>query len=50
MEKDNKQIFGTIGWIDLTTPNAEVVKDFYAEVVGCGNQSLYRWKDITIIT
>ncbi len=25
---------GTIGWIDLTIPNAEEVKDFYAEVIG----------------
>ena len=25
---------GTIGWIDLTVPDAERVRDFYAEVVG----------------
>lgn len=25
---------GTIGWFDLTVPNAEEVKDFYAAVVG----------------
>lgn len=25
---------GSIGWIDLTVPNADAVKDFYAEVVG----------------
>ncbi|MCO6357771.1 hypothetical protein BXY85_0699 [Roseivirga pacifica] len=29
-----EQKFGTIGWIDLSIPNAEEVKDFYAEVVG----------------
>jgi uncharacterized protein len=25
---------GTIGWIDLTVPNASAVRDFYKEVVG----------------
>jgi uncharacterized protein len=25
---------GTIGWTDLTVPNADEVRDFYAEVVG----------------
>lgn len=25
---------GTIGWVDLTVPNAEEVQDFYAAVVG----------------
>ena len=25
---------GTIGWIDLTVPDADRVRDFYAEVVG----------------
>lgn len=27
---------GTIGWTDLTVPNAEEVRDFYREVVGWG--------------
>lgn len=34
MSKKEETINGTIGWIDLTVPNAENVKDFYAEVVG----------------
>lgn len=25
---------GTIGWVDLTVPDADGVRDFYAEVVG----------------
>ncbi|MDX1406834.1 MAG: VOC family protein [Saprospiraceae bacterium] len=25
---------GSIGWIDLTVPNADAVRDFYASVVG----------------
>lgn len=28
------QKYGNIGWIDLTIPNAEEVKDFYAAVTG----------------
>lgn len=31
---DKESVYGTIGWIDLTVPNAENVKDFYAEVTG----------------
>lgn len=29
---------GEIGWVDLTVPNAERVRDFYAEVVGWAPQ------------
>lgn len=29
-----KPIAGSIAWQDLTVPDAEVVKDFYAQVVG----------------
>lgn len=31
---DAKPKFGTIGWIDLTVPDAVKVRDFYASVVG----------------
>ncbi|HEX2641880.1 MAG TPA: VOC family protein [Thermoanaerobaculia bacterium] len=31
---------GTIGWVDLTVPNAEEVRDFYQEVAGWTPQSL----------
>ena len=31
---DKQNIYGTIGWIDLTVPDAEELKDFYAEVAG----------------
>jgi len=34
MNDKDENIYGKIGWIDLTIPNAENVKDFYAEVVG----------------
>ncbi len=30
--------FGTIGWFDLTVPNADEVRDFYRAVVGWGVQ------------
>lgn len=31
---------GTIAWTDLTVPNAEAVRDFYAEVVGWKPEAL----------
>jgi len=31
---------GSIGWVDLTVPNAEEVRDFYAQVVGWKPQPL----------
>ncbi|MFL6260519.1 MAG: VOC family protein [Thermoanaerobaculia bacterium] len=31
---------GSIGWVDLTVPNAEEVRDFYAQVVGWKAQGL----------
>lgn len=31
---DGKPEVGTIGWIDLTIPNAPEIKDFYSKVVG----------------
>ncbi len=32
---DNKEsVYGTIGWVDLTVPNATAVKDFYSQVTG----------------
>jgi uncharacterized protein len=30
----DKPKIGTIGWIDLTVPNADELKDFYASVTG----------------
>lgn len=30
----DKPKFGTIGWIDLTVPDAKGIKNFYSEVVG----------------
>ncbi|MBS1825553.1 MAG: VOC family protein [Acidobacteria bacterium] len=29
---------GTVGWFDLTVPNADAVRDFYRAVVGWGAQ------------
>ena len=37
---NNKQEVGTIGWTDLTIPNAEEVRDFYSKVVGWKPQPL----------
>jgi len=31
---DHKPNIGSIGWIDLTIPNAEGIRDFYQDVVG----------------
>ena len=31
---DDKPLFGTIGWTDLTVPNAEEARDFYKVVAG----------------
>lgn len=35
-----KQSTGTIGWCDLTVPDAERVRDFYASVVGWKTQAV----------
>lgn len=34
MSNKDESIYGTIGWIDLTVPNATEVKDFYSKVTG----------------
>lgn len=34
MSEQPKQPVGTIGWVDLTVPNADEVRDFYGAVVG----------------
>ena len=34
MADDEKMAVGSVGWIDLTVPNADQVRDFYAKVVG----------------
>lgn len=34
MSKKNKPEIGSIGWIDLSVPDAESVRDFYTRVVG----------------
>lgn len=31
---------GSIGWVDLTIPNAEEIRDFYTEVVGWKHEDL----------
>lgn len=32
--------YGTAGWMDLTVPNAEAVRDFYAAVVGWTSEAV----------
>ncbi|MFT6971394.1 MAG: putative enzyme related to lactoylglutathione lyase [Roseivirga sp.] len=34
MSNQEKPKYGTIGWIDLTVPDAVELKDFYADVTG----------------
>jgi predicted enzyme related to lactoylglutathione lyase len=34
MSDSERPRIGTIGWVDLTVPNAEPVRDFYASVTG----------------
>ena len=34
MSEDEKSKIGTVSWRDLTVPDAEAVRDFYAQVVG----------------
>ncbi|GAB5526841.1 MAG: hypothetical protein Roseis2KO_47130 [Roseivirga sp.] len=34
MSDKNESVYGTIGWIDLTVPDATAVKDFYTHVTG----------------
>jgi len=34
MADKNKVPVGSIGWVDLTVPNAEPIKKFYEEVIG----------------
>ncbi len=34
MSEADKPPVGSIGWLDLTVPNAEEVRDFYTEVIG----------------
>ncbi|MBU1095345.1 MAG: VOC family protein [Bacteroidetes bacterium] len=36
----NKLKIGSIGWMDLTVPNAEEVKDFYSKVIGWKPQNV----------
>ncbi|MCK7527930.1 MAG: hypothetical protein MZV64_65200 [Ignavibacteriales bacterium] len=40
MNDKQKPEIGSITWCDLTVPNAEEVKDFYAKVVGWMPQGL----------
>ena len=34
MNEQTKPEVGSLGWFDLTVPNAEEVKDFYSKVIG----------------
>lgn len=34
MSQEGTSKQGTVGWMDLTVPNADQVRDFYAEVAG----------------
>jgi len=37
---DQTPKIGTIGWLDLTVPNADAVRDFYAAVVGWSHDGI----------
>lgn len=47
---DARPAVGTIGWLDLTVPNAEVVRDFYCDVVGWapGEVPMGQYSDYTM--
>lgn len=34
MSENKKEDIGSIGWIDLTCENTEIVRDFYSKVIG----------------
>lgn len=40
MSDTSKPQVGTIGWVDLTVPNADEVRDFYTGVVGWKSDAL----------
>ncbi|MES1244129.1 MAG: VOC family protein [Acidobacteriota bacterium] len=40
MSDASKPKLGTVGWVDLTVPNADEVRDFYAGVVGWKPEAL----------
>ena len=40
MSDKNESIYGTIGWMDLTVPNATEVKDFYEKVTSWKAQNV----------
>lgn len=40
MSDESRPQLGTVGWVDLTVPNADEVRDFYAGVVGWKPEAL----------
>lgn len=52
MAEKNKVSAGSIGWVDLTVPNAEQIKKFYEEVVGWESApvSMGDYNDFTMIS
>lgn len=40
MSEELKPEIGSIGWIDLTVPNAAEIRDFYGAVVGWGGSGV----------
>jgi len=38
MSEQQKPEIGSLGWFDLTVPDAEKVRDFYSKVIGWLNQ------------
>lgn len=39
-EEQSRNTPGSIGWVDLTVPDAVAVRDFYHEVVGWGHSAV----------
>ena len=39
MSNDSKPTVGTVGWVDLTVDDADMVRDFYKGVVGWDHES-----------
>lgn len=51
MSESNESKVGTVGWIDLTVPNASEIRDFYSKVVGWthSNVSMGEYDDFCML-
>ncbi|MFH1196750.1 MAG: VOC family protein [bacterium] len=52
MSEKNNNIIGSIGWVDLTIPNASELREFYKNVVGWKSEglSMGEYEDFVMIS